>query len=853
MCAWGYGGSSCELEAKCHFWDDLLAHWSDEGMRTEKVLNTSEVAGGSVYVRCIADRLPVNATEYAALWSAANTPPPPLVPPFNNATFAYVPTLLEWDENPVFHAVAAIALFNLIALIVGGSLKRVVNAGFLGKQKDKAADLPVHPTVAAGPLAIADATAGVAVAPLALIDHEEALQKGDESKSLPKLSVRFEVVGEVGAFNESAFLRRLATLVGVDDFDISQSTSTSAGLSNSAFIDVEICCPDATTLVMAVKTLKKAPGPLGMALGVRLVDSPAVTVPEPEGFERMRPAPQTVQGASPSNRFEKKLAGGPTIQERISPLPGRTQRRLLADSSAAAATKLGTDVQLGAALGPRLGVPEKAEAAAPLEGGIQERISMSGMTRSSRGPAALRLRAASFKGSAPGEAAPLTINSPPALAGRGAAPGLLGGLGMSEGASPQDSMKGSGIQERLPAMPGMRRQRATGEPRLRATNSLTDALRSCPPNSTGCETSSAPAAAAALSSCAGVPIQERVPRVANPPAAPLPGYEAASPPPSPPAVLPTDPSNMAKTPIPSACCSMVVGREAMSVNAVCEARLQTHPRVMPKGVQDMDATDAKPDTWDDRSVREIIWGITREHTLFGFVTALLVGDGPKLATIPQAAQLFSMSAFALLFLSCVQLRYMQLGASWASETTVVPAYGDGVSEEDFTGRIPFLSYVAVGAALIGWPCVLVARWLFYVANVFAKTKRCRNIQVFGAAWTVVLLSCGGLGLATVLMATEMDMPIVRIDVFVAWVIALLVQWLIYEPAMLFTFACLTLLLKWCTSFDDFPEVKAANLKKQREQELQRKLQISSKLTSPPPVVPVSGQAGNRTRKGQTND
>ena len=82
-------------------------------------------------------------------------------------------------------------------------------------------------------------------------------------------------------FNEGAFLRRLATLVGVDD--IMEGASLSAGSSASTIaIDTEITCPDATTLVMAAKTLKKAPGPLGLALGIKLTESPSVTIPEPK-------------------------------------------------------------------------------------------------------------------------------------------------------------------------------------------------------------------------------------------------------------------------------------------------------------------------------------------------------------------------------------------------------------------------------------------------------------------------------------------------------------------------------------------------------------------------------------------
>ena len=59
----------------------------------------------------------------------------------------------------------------------------------------------------------------------------------------------------MGAFDEASFLRRLAYLVGVDD--LTNCATLSAGSSGGVAIDVEIECPDATTLVMAAKTLKK--------------------------------------------------------------------------------------------------------------------------------------------------------------------------------------------------------------------------------------------------------------------------------------------------------------------------------------------------------------------------------------------------------------------------------------------------------------------------------------------------------------------------------------------------------------------------------------------------------------------
>ena len=44
----------------------------------------------------------------------------------------------------------------------------------------------------------------------------------------------------------------------------------------------------------------------------------------------------------------------------------------------------------------------------------------------------------------------------------------------------------------------------------------------------------------------------------------------------------------------------------------------------------------------------------------------------------------------------------------------------------------------------------------------------------------------------------------------------MVQWLLFEPAGLLAYALLTLLLKWCTSFEDLPEVKAEKVRKEKK-------------------------------------
>ena len=80
------------------------------------------------------------------------------------------------------------------------------------------------------------------------------------------------------------------------------------------------------------------------------------------------------------------------------------------------------------------------------------------------------------------------------------------------------------------------------------------------------------------------------------------------------------------------------------------------------------------------------------------------------------------------------------------------------------------------------------------------------------------------------------------DVLVGWIFALLVQWLLYEPAVLIGYAFVTLLLKWCTSFDDLPEVKAETKAQQRLQTPPAQLQappikrnaLVTKAQTPPP-------------------
>ena len=130
-----------------------------------------------------------------------------------------------------------------------------------------------------------------------------------EGPPLPALSVRFEIEGDFVSFDESAFLRRVTTLVGVDPSMV--SASLTAGTTGSAInIDAEIKCPDAVTLVMAAKTLNKPPATLGLALGVHLLEKPAVRVPEPPSADEAIPSAKA-QGKAPVT----PLDGPPTREQ----------------------------------------------------------------------------------------------------------------------------------------------------------------------------------------------------------------------------------------------------------------------------------------------------------------------------------------------------------------------------------------------------------------------------------------------------------------------------------------------------------------------------------------------------------
>jgi len=895
VCANGFGGLSCNLEARCHFWDSATTRWSEDGLTTLRgdPLATGNI-GASGKITCLAKQLPVDTTEYAALWAPIQPPSPPSSPPaiggwsvaiqftiagavnefdqnaFEDALRAFSPggtlvsvrlavapasvlvstsldyvanpdalameqkfadtnltdlsaalgvtiesmsassivnlnapmiTLLPVEANPVFQTVLVILLMNIFSLLWVRHLRYTHPKGLLGPKRGDKEESPAHPT-------FAEPAALTGAAPAALMSSQPLALMGPSDgavHTLPQLQVRFELEGDIGSFGEAQFIRRLATLIGVGDMQIS-ATLSAGSTANSIAIDTSIQCPDATTLVMAAKTLKKAPGPLGLALGVRLLDSPQLTVPEEDVARPFQAGRQSASAVAESV--------APTIQERIPSIGNRglSSRRLAPGGllTAPPAAKPPTTRLQAPAIGTvdwQFQIPGSMSevvtgaglagppAPPPLEGGIQERISFAGMRSSTRGAAALRMRSTQNAAGRIESTPPATDRGTPPLSTQVAGTpvgGVLTGLNLSVGELQESTPAGppavrEGIQERLPAMPGMQRRqgqsrRATGEPRLRSQGSVAQAL----------SVAQAPGAAPMAQ-----PIQERVPRMARgPPPAPAPN-PPPSPPLSPPAVVPSPTGKVPEQNKPTSN-ALVVKADARKSGAAFDMRLQTNPKVLPKGKPEPE--DDYPETWDDRSVREILWGCAREHTLVGCIASVLLGDGPKLATVFQAVQLFWFTFIAILFLSSAQLRYEWMGPTWA-ESADKPSL--------FTA-------VGLGASLVGWPVVLVMRWLFLLANrTKAETSERQSQLIFGASWSIVLLTYGAFAVGAINMASNMDDGIVKTDVMGGFGLGMVMEWILIEPAVLLLFANIILLLKWCTSFEDLPEVVAENTKQQQ--------------------------------------
>jgi len=162
----------------------------------------------------------------------------------------------------------------------------------------------------------------------------------------------------VTTFDDATLLRRLATLLGVPDSNVG-ATLSAGKLAGQLVVDVEIGCFDARSLVMAAKALRTSIGPLGVALGIKLVDKPRLEV------MALPDEPSSEAESSPSRRPVERAADVvvPTIQERIPTLALRSGARKARDALAMR----------------EQGSPTIWEPPSPLnDPGIQERIPLPG-------------------------------------------------------------------------------------------------------------------------------------------------------------------------------------------------------------------------------------------------------------------------------------------------------------------------------------------------------------------------------------------------------------------------------------------------------------------------------------------
>ena len=769
VCATGYGGGSCEREAVCHYWDRSRAAWSSEGLTT---LHPRAEAGTSAVVRCVLHGLPLQTTEYAALWTLV-----PPAPQYNISDSSLALSALPIQSNPVAITVIMMVLLNLLTLLVSWKYRHVSQRGMLGEWKSRPKEqfpdsmkpaafftkyvkpllaklFPKKEALDSSHAVVPRAGTPSSPARLAL-KGPEVRPSTPVAAKLPTLLASFIVEGIVTTFDDATLLRRLATLLGVPDSNVG-ATLSAGKLAGQLVVDVEIGCFDARSLVMAAKALRTSIGPLGVALGIKLVDKPRLEV------MALPDEPSSEAGSSPSRRPVERAADVvvPTIQERIPTLALRSGARKARDA-------LATREQ---------GSPTIWEPPSPLnDPGIQERIPLPGFgaaRRSSVNASAMRLRTAS------GVLSSLGLDTGD-LYGAGA----IAGAGESSHSSTRDRTSApslsDGIQERLPVRQSMRR-RKTGELPPASRLGLATELIGSPQASEEGSSMAAQAQAAAMTALAAATMQERIPRL-GPRAPPQPVWlpPPASPPPSPPQVIPYSPARKGGPPAPlvprtatatTTSTALVVvggGGGGGGADAVWLPQMQmritkftpklglaspTPPKVLPPW--------SKPttleETWDDRSPSEIAWGAAREHTLFGLIAALLWGYGPKLATVAQAAQLVWGSLFGLLYLCCAQLRYGWMGGAWASTD-------EGAS---LLNRISSISSVALAASLICWPCVLLARWLFLAAN---RTRRLAGLDsptstiVQAGVWSAVLGCVLALAIGTISVSAYMPGEKVRED------------------------------------------------------------------------------------------
>ena len=741
--------------------------------------------------------------------TSIETAPQVGVPEQNLSVEESIQLAQELADNPVAITVLILLILDLAHLRLAWYLGKrgLSRVGLIGLLKEdrirwkeerikrkaelerKKAELVIHPTAA---------SKKGKKAQLALKGPEEVKHKN------PTLSAHFEIMGDVATFDDGALLRRLATLLGVEDSAIG-ATLTSGADATTVVIDAEIECPDATTLVMAAKTLKKSVQPLGVALGVKFVAKPQVDVAAVDEADLAAASLGPKQAADPEKRYEKmaeKMV--PTIQERI---PSMVGRGIGAGIGGLGAGIGGLGASIGAGMtqlpagmasarmlppstslcGGRMPLPSSSSnmlggpARLPvpgtqLPGGIQERIPFSGIAgAATRSKTNLRQRSAQAMASSgqrpPSAGAPSAGYMSSALV---APANLLGGLGLTmsaEGVLPNTIRMPAtdGIQERLPAMPGLRRPR-DGLPRsTRAPTGIQGPVQG---------------------------IQERIPAMPRP----KPSVPPVSPPPSP-------PEGTLK--------SVLESKSGLKL----DTRLQTVSKVLPNNpmAKPEPPLASEPPVWEMRSHQEIIFGALREHTLVSAVTSTLYGDRPNLSSVAQAAQLLWCTLLGSLYLSTVQLRYAWLGATWNPATDSLP---DG-SKPELSDRLRNVSSVAMAAAIVCCTCILGARWLFLLANrVSTVLPEQQGKLIYNYMWSIVGLVCASLAIGAVSMSANMDVTSAREDIIVGWILAIIVQWLLIEPLMVAVLASCGLLLKWLTTFDDvviLPEAPATKNVKAKPQ------------------------------------
>ena len=703
-----------------------------------RTLFTTAKVGTTGYVQCATNIVPTVPTEYAALWThAPPPPPPPAATDLEPAPVAGL-LLLSFEDNPVSRSVLILLAFDIILLLVAWGLRTNGVSGLVEayqiartRLQKSTTDLIVHPTAAAK----GHGAAGTGVppdgpsAPLALTGPQAQPQ-------LPTLSVHFEVEGEVATFDDRALLRRVATLVSVEEKAV--SATLSSGSEGVVLVDIEIGCPDATTLVMAAKLLKKSKEPLGVALGVKFVSKPQVEVSDPVTSTGRDLGKGVGAGvfAKPQG-WAVNDAIAPTIQERIPSFGGRGLR---------------TRHHVVGHVGPTIAAPTTAFARGPSASSIA--LPLTGVVAGSgesSAAAGIQERIPIHMGANRQRSSTLRQRSSQALA-RNESSGLLGGLASlpdptSVGFVSPASVSNQGIQERLPAMPGMRRN-----------------------------------------------ARERAGRAPTAGSLPLAPAAAPSPPPSPPAVRPA----FGEVVGPAGGRSLAAVTESTAAGAAFNARMQSNAKVLPSS----SGMDELPDpllVWDNRTQREIVIGACREHTLIGCCWSLLFGEGPKLSTIAQAVQLLFTTLLGLLLLTCAQLRYTWLGASWFPHDVHAPVMN----------KLSSISSVAFAAGFICWPCVVVCRLLFMTANRMEATSTNAQARViFGSAWSIVLLCAFALAVGAINLSANMDSIAVHEDVMISFGLSTLAQWLLVEPPMLALLASCGLLLKWFTAFEELSDDKS---------------------------------------------